>query len=87
MNEFENFYEDLFTTDNDEAGEIMELASECYIPVLDDPITEDEVNYAWKDMKKAGYDYSLPIIRILVTRFTCLFVAINNTQEGEFKTT
>ena len=61
IKEFENFYEDLFTTDSNEVEEIMDLESECYIPVLDDPITERELNYAWKDMKKAGYDYNLPV--------------------------
>ena len=78
MNEFENFYEDLFTTDSDETEEIMGLASECYIPVLDDPITEEEIKCAWKDMKKAGYDYSLHIIRILVTHFSLMMVTILN---------
>ena len=78
IEKFENFFEDLFTTDSNEVEEIMDLESECYIPVLDDPITERELNYAWKDMKKAGYDYSLPVIGILVTHFTLMVVTILN---------
>ena len=49
-----------------------------YVPILDDPITENEIQVAFKVMKKSGYDYNSPILKTLVVSFSLLLVAIFN---------
>ena len=56
----------------------MALESDTYIPVLDNPISGDEMNSAWKEMKKSGYDYNLPIIGILISYFSFTILNILN---------
>ena len=56
----------------------MSLDTNMHVPVLDDPITEDEVRTAFRDMKKSGFDYPLTILNILVTAFSALLVTIFN---------
>ena len=58
---------------------INHLSCETYIPILDDPITQIDVNDAMKDMKKdgdgggggGGYDHSLDILNILLRLMLC----------------
>ena len=56
----------------------MSLQSNVNIPILDDPITENEMKVAFRDMKYSGYDYSLPILKALVTSYSLLLVSILN---------
>ena len=51
-----------------------------FVPILDDPISEAEVKTAFDDMKKSGFDYSLPILKILVSTFMMLLVTIFNVM-------
>ena len=79
MPEFQHFFEDLYDNDDkNEVEEIKKLESEVYVPVLDDPISSEETIDAYEDMKKSGYDYNLPVLRILLTNFTLLIVSILN---------
>ena len=48
-------------------GEMEKLQSNVYIPITDDPITGNEIHDAYSDMKIAGYDFSLPVLKILIT--------------------
>ena len=60
----------LYKTENrEEFYEIENLESDEYVPMLDDPVDDNEVLKAFKDMKKSGYDYSMPTLNILVTSF------------------
>ena len=54
----------------DDLHEMLQLESNVYTPVLDDSITEFDVTSAYKDLKKSGYDYALPIINILISSFS-----------------
>ena len=79
LQEFEVFFEDLYKCDNlDELKEIMNLESDVHVPVLDDPISGPEIHEAFNGMKKAGFDYNLPILNVLVTYFMLLLVRIMN---------
>ena len=79
LEEFEVFFEDLYKCKNrSELLEIMKLESNVNIPILDDPINENEMKTDVKNMKKSGYDYNLPILSILVTCFSLLIVNILN---------
>ena len=70
IQQFEVFFEDLYKCKTPrELYDIMEIDSNVIIPVLDEPISENEVNPAWNGMKKSGFDYNLPILSILVTYF------------------
>ena len=78
LKEFEVFFEDLYKCKNqNELREMMMLDTDVYIPILDDPIDENEMKTAVKDMKKSGYDYNLPIIRILVTWYSLLIIQLD----------
>ena len=59
---FEELYKE---TDDKECENIMSLQSDVTIPLLDDPITESEVEDAIDDIKKGGYDFPLPVVHIL----------------------
>ena len=79
MNEFEIFFQDLYScADKDEVTEIMNIETNVTIPILDDPITENEINEAFNSMKKSGYDYSISVLRTLVTSFALLLVTLFN---------
>ena len=79
MNEFETFFEDLYKCPNQrELIELMEIESNVSVPVLDQPISMEEVNDAWKDMKKSGYDFKLPILNVLITYFSLMIVNLMN---------
>ena len=57
MKEFEVFFEDLYQCQNQtELYDILSLETDVHVPILDDPINETEVNVAFKDMKKSGFD-------------------------------
>ena len=79
IQQFECFFEDLYdNNDVNELEEIAKLESDTYVPMLDDRIQTEEMNIAYKDMKKSGYDYNLPVLGVLITWFSTLLLTILN---------
>ena len=79
LDELQLHYEALYSRDkSEEALDITNLSSNMYIPLLDDPITPQEVTDATQNMKKGGYDFQIPVLKILTSTFTQLFVLIMN---------
>ena len=79
MEEFESFFEDLYKCeDSNDMIEIEKLESDINIPILDDPISKPEMETAFKDIKKAGYDYNLPVIGILMSNFSVTLLTMLN---------
>ena len=77
MEQFEVFFEDLYKCSNQrELYDIMEISTDTEVPGLDQPINEDEIKTAFKDMKKPGFDYDLSILSILITYFSVWLVNI-----------
>ena len=56
----------------------MEVDCNVDIHVLDEPISENEIKAGFKNMKKSGCNYNLPVLSILVTYFTLLLVNLLN---------
>ena len=54
----------------------MEIDTDVTIPILDEPITDNEIKLTFRAMKKPGFDYKLPILSILVTYFSFMLVNI-----------
>ena len=74
-------FEQLYTLDDAlEIDKINKLTTNIYIPVLDDPISNGEINDALKECKKGGYDYTLPILRILTTHILPLLLLLINAM-------
>ena len=70
MRRMKDHFETLYTPEDPlERAKIKELSTEVYIPILNDPINEMEINEAQKSCKKGGYDYCLPILNILTKHF------------------
>ena len=46
--------------------DMSNLESNVYILLLDDPITDYDINTARKSMKKAGYDFALSTLDIVL---------------------
>ena len=44
---------------------MSELTSEVHVPVLDNPITHDEIDQAMSTMKKGGYDHKINMFQIM----------------------
>ena len=79
LDDLVNHYEDLYSRDDPtEPQKIANLSSSTYIPILDDPISQHDINYAMKDMKKGGYDYKLPVLQMVVSMFLPIIVLIMN---------
>ena len=58
--------------------EIKGITSNTYISVTDDPISLQEMSNAATLMKKGGWDYSLPVLNLLIgTIPTCLLHLLN----------
>ena len=69
--EFQNFFQDLYACeDRNENVNISNLQSCITIPVVDDPISKNDVDEAVKSMKNGGFDYNLPILLILTSCFS-----------------
>ena len=60
---FENLYEPL---DHNEKTEFNELHTDVYMPITDDPITNEEIGEAGRKTSKGGYDYPLPVLKLLM---------------------
>ena len=69
-------FEELYRSDDND--NIMQLKSSVTIPVLDDPITENEIRNSVQKMKKGGYDYPLPIMQILYSLFSPVLMILLN---------
>ena len=79
VDEFQCFFEDLYSsTDKDECAKINELKSNVTIPLLDDPISEQETEEALNCMKNGGFDYNLPILVILFSCFSQTLLLLLN---------
>ena len=74
-NYFESLYQPLHSN---EVSEMQQLSSNIYIPVTDDPISEAEVLTACNTMKKGGYDFSLSVLKILVSGFLPILLVLFN---------
>ena len=73
--EFKLYFEELYSRAG--TGCIVNLSSNVYIPVLDDPVTPTEVLYVTNRMKKGGYDFPVQIVKILTESFLHLLVKQN----------
>ena len=81
IQEFEQFYEELYDNkDPNELEAIEKLDTDVRIPELDNPITSTEMLDAYKEMKKPGYDYNLPVLGILISQFSVILLAILNAM-------
>ena len=81
MKQFEVFFEDLYKCSNQrELYDILEINTDVEVPALDRPIVAEEIKTAYKEMKKPGFDFDLPILSILVTYFSVLLVTIMNAM-------
>ena len=61
-----------------EQQRISQLQSNVTIPVLDEPINRNEVEQSLKDMKKLGFDYNLPVLRMLKIYFSEMMLLLLN---------
>ena len=72
---FENLYQPLHDED---IKQLDEIKSDVYIPVNDDEISQREVYKAASSMKKGGWDYSLPVMKLLMQSIpACLLLLLN----------
>ena len=74
-NYFEQLYQPL---DLNENNEMKNLDTNIYIPITDDPISDNELSYAFKKMKKGGYDFSLAVLNLLMSGFSPLLLILFN---------
>ena len=72
---FEKLYE---SNDPEETSKIEELSTNIYNPNLDDPIAQEELDDAVKEMKKGGYDYNLNIVKLLTKVMSPLLLLLFN---------
>ena len=74
-NYFERLYQPL---DLNEKDEMKNLHSDVFIPINDDPITYEELHYASSKMKKGGYDFSLEVLKVLMSCISPLLLILFN---------
>ena len=73
------YFENLYKNENeDDICKIEELRSEVNIPVLDDPINNDEIILAINNMKNGVYGHRMSMLRILTKTLTPLLLLIMN---------
>ena len=81
IEEFEQFYEELYdSSDSSDLSNIENLDTNNDIPELDNPITINEMSQAFLEMKKPGYDFNLPVLKIIISHFAVLLLAILNAM-------
>ena len=68
---FETLYQPV---DRDEVMGLNNLVTDMYIPITDDPITYLQVNAAVAKMKKGRYDFSLPVLKLLMPPLLIIFM-------------
>ena len=79
IEEFQSYFSNLYDCGNNkELGNISGLHSDITIPVLDQPIGINEVNWCHKDMKNGGFDFDIPVLAILVNYFSVILLLILN---------
>ena len=67
VDELASYFENLYKfEDENKLVEIEKLESEIYIPVIDDPIKQEEVDIAVKTTKKGGYDFKLSSLHTIL---------------------
>ena len=79
--DFESIYE---IDDRNEIGNMEELESNVYIPLLDEPITSNDANESLKKCKKGGYDFintamtffELSLLPSIVLLFNMMFYVL-----------
>ena len=71
---FQKLHEDT----EDDLSKVEDLKSEIHIPLLDDPITEPEMETALKDMKNGGFDHKVDLFRIIVKTLSPLILLLMN---------
>ena len=72
---FENLYQPLH---EDDIKQLDQIHSDVYIPVNDDAISQREVYEAASTMKKGGWDFSLPVMKLLTQSIpACLLLLLN----------
>ena len=76
--ELTTFFEDLYKNDKDDIDKIDELRSDVYDPLLDDPVTKEEMDNAMDKMKNGGYDHRIEMFRIMVRVMSPLILLILN---------
>ena len=74
-NYFERLYQPL---DIDEKNKMESLHTDMYIPITDDPITSKELFDASSKMKKGGYDFSLEVLKLLLSCLSPLLLILFN---------
>ena len=72
---FETLYKPVEAHENEQ---IKSLQSPVYIPANDDEITEHELNIAVSSMKKGGWDYSLPVLKMLMQCIPAVLLLLLN---------
>ena len=72
-------FEKLYSCDDEEEAEkIAELSTDAYVPTLDDPICQGEIDGAIGEMKKGGYDYQLSILKVVARMMAPLLIMFFN---------
>lgn len=72
---FETLYQPL---PQEHITELDNLTSDVYIPINDDPISDRELVSAASSMKKGGWDYSLSVLKLMVSSIPgCILLLIN----------
>ena len=72
---FETLYQPL---EEENFIELQEIKSNVYIPATDDAITANELDNAAMEMKKGGWDYSLPVLRVMMSCVSvCMLMLCN----------
>ena len=77
-NNFKNYYEEIYNSNINHFDDISSLTSQVSIPVLDDPISEQEMMNAIKSCKKGGSDLSIESLRIFLNHFSYSFLVLLN---------
>ena len=72
------FFENLYKLDENEHDKIAELKTDVYDPLLDDPITKEEMDAALNKMKNGGFDHRIDIFRVMVKVLSPLMLLILN---------
>ena len=79
IDDLQAHFQTLYSVDDqNESLNIANLTSNMHVPILDDPISLNEIDEAVSDMKKGGYDYKLPVIKILTSTFLYIITLLMN---------
>ena len=79
LNQLKEHFENIYTAEDNSLQNLDELSSDIYIPILDDPITNLEVNESMKKCKKGGYDFPVTSMKKFVHFFMPVILLLLNT--------